>query len=205
YIYSESNKGFWIHQYIGNKSKFLLSNNKEIQITLKSDFPWNGNVKMELELSGNQRFSMFLRIPIWSKESELSINDSQYQNELTPGRYVEIIRNWNNKDVIKLHFKMTPKFEFSDRRIKSNRNKIAISYGPLIYCLEEIDNKKIKFFDAIISKNPNFTVRYVPDFLGGINLIEGNLLDKNKFVAIPYYAWCNRGFNKMQVWLSAEK
>lgn len=205
YVYSESNKEIWVHQYIGNKSKFLLNNNKEVQFTLKSGFPWNGNVKIELELSGNQNFSIFLRIPLWSKESELSINDSQYQNTLTPGRYVEIIRNWNNKDVIKLNFNMEPKFEFSDRRINSNRNKIAISYGPLIYCLEEIDNKNIKFFDALISKKPNFTVRYGPDLLGGINVIEGNLLDKNKFVAIPYYAWCNRGSNKMQVWLAVEK
>lgn len=36
-------------------------------------------------------------------------------------------------------------------------------------------------------------------------VIEGNLLDNKKFIAIPYYAWCNRGPNKMQIWHKKEK
>jgi len=36
--------------------------------------------------------------------------------------------------------------------------------------------------------------------LGGMNIIRGNLVQGNNFTAIPYYAWANRGPDKMQVW-----
>jgi hypothetical protein len=205
YIYSVSENGIWIHQYIGSKMKTVLDENKKINLNLDSDFPWDGKVKITLELKGNQNFSIFLRVPNWCNDAALFINNSKYQGRLSPGKYVEIIRNWNNNDVIKLNLKMEPKLELSDRRIKENRGRVAISFGPLIYCMEQIDNTKFNIFRAEISKYSNLRVSYKSDLLGGINVIEGNLLDNKKFIAIPYYAWCNRGPNKMQIWHKKEK
>lgn len=77
---------------------------------------------------------------------------------------------------------------------------IALSNGPLIYCIEQIDNKEIDILDMKISKIPNLKVIYDPTLLGGINTIRGNLIKGNNFTAIPYYAWANRGPDKMKVW-----
>ncbi|MFW9897887.1 MAG: glycoside hydrolase family 127 protein [Candidatus Thorarchaeota archaeon] len=205
YIYSVSEKGIWIHQYIGSKMKTVLDENKKINLNLSSDFPWDGKVKITLELKGNQNFSIFLRIPNWCNDAALFINNTKYQGRLPSGKYIEIIRNWNNNDVIKLNLKMEPKLELGNRRIKENRGRVAISFGPLIYCMEQIDNTKFNIFRAEISRNSNLRVSYKSDLLGGINVIEGNLLDNKKFVAIPYYSWCNRGPNKMQIWHKREK
>ncbi|MHA1526398.1 MAG: glycoside hydrolase family 127 protein [Promethearchaeota archaeon] len=197
FLYSSSVKGIWIHQYIGSKVNFM---NNGIELLQESEFPWNGNVKLLLSLKNVSKFSIFLRIPKWCNEMDLYINNEKYQDTYMPGTYVEILRNWKNDDTININFRMVPKLEKSDLRIKSNRGKIAISHGPLIYCIEQIDNKEIDILDMKISKIPNLKVIYDHTMLGGMNIIRGNLVQGNNFTAIPYYAWANRGPDKMQVW-----
>jgi len=99
-----------------------------------------------------------------------------------------------------MDFSMKPKLIESDPRIKSNRERGALSYGPIIYCLEQIDNKHIDIFDLVIPKNQEFIVSYKPNLLDGINIIQGTTLRGENFISIPYYAWNNRGPTIMQVW-----
>ena len=178
--------------------------NNGIELLQESEFPWKGNVKLRLSLKNVSKFSIFLRIPKWCKEMDLHINNEKYQDNYLPGTYLEILRNWKNDDSINIDFRMVPKLEESDLRFKSNRGKVAISNGPLFYCIEQIDNKEIDILNMKISKNPNLKVIYDPSMWRGINIIEGNLMQGNNFTAIPYYAWANRGPNKMQVWHKIE-
>ena len=205
YIYSISEKGIWIHQYIGSKATIKLDNIQEVNVIQESSFPWNGNVKIKLDLKSEQSFSFFLRIPKWCSEIELRVNGLKHQDNLTPGRYAEIINRWKNNDIIEIDLKMEPKLIRSDPRIKSNRGKVVISYGPLIYCLEQQDNHNIDWFNEIISKSSELRVELKPELLNGINIIRGNTLDNKIFTAVPYYVWGNRGPNKMQVWNKLEK
>jgi len=205
YVYSTSEKGIWIHQYVGNRTSIRLTSDKIITLIQESHFPWRGKVKIKLEMKNNQKFKLFFRIPKWCNETELKINQEKYQDYLTPGKYVEIIRNWTNDDIIDLNFKMELRLEKSDQRIKANHGRVAISCGPLIYCIEQRDNKNINIFKSRISQNTDLKITYKPEFLGGINIIEGNLVNGQKFTAIPYYTWGNRGPNNMQIWNLIEK
>ncbi len=199
YIYSTSERGIWIHQYIGNDAKIDLDSNL-IRISQTSRFPWRGEVKIKLILSKSQKFSLFLRIPDWSIDTELKINGLKYSEGLSHGKYVEILRNWLDNDILYLTFKLKPKFVESDQRIKDNRGRVAITNGPLIYCLEQKDNENIDIFNIVISKNQGLTVKFEKDLLGGVNIITGTTIDQSKITAIPYFMWNNRGANNMQVW-----
>ncbi|MFW9949971.1 MAG: glycoside hydrolase family 127 protein, partial [Candidatus Thorarchaeota archaeon] len=199
YIYSKSAKGIWIHQYIGNSSSIELGSN-EIKISVKSGFPWKGHVNIKLNISKSQKFSIFLRIPNWSIETELKINGEKYYDSIFSGKYVEIIKNWFDNDSLDITFKMEAKFVESDQRIKSNRGRAAISNGPLIYCLEQIDNKNLDLFNTILKKDQDLIVEYQQEMLEGVNIIIGEDSSGQDFTAIPYYAWNNRGKNNMQIW-----
>ncbi len=199
YIYSTSEKGIWIHQYIGNTTNINFRSNL-IKISQKSLFPWKGKVEIHLNLSKSQKFSIFLRIPNWSIDAELKVNGIKHSDGLSKGKYVEILRNWLDNDIILLTFKMKPNLIESDPRIKDNRGREAISYGPLIYCLEQKDNKKFDIFKTIIPRNQEFIVKYKPELLGGINIITGKNSNNEIFTAIPYFAWSNREADKMQIW-----
>ena len=95
---------------------------------------------------------------------------------------------------------MEPLLLESDPRVKNNRDKGVLSYGPLIYCLEQRDNKQFDIFNVKIPKNQTFQVNYEPSLLDGINIIRGTTSTDEKFIAIPYYSWNNRGPTKMQIW-----
>jgi hypothetical protein len=203
YIYSASEKGIWIHQYIGNNANIDLGSNT-IKINQKTGFPWEGDVNFKLNLNKSQKFSIFLRIPKWSIETELKINGKQYYDGLTSGKYVEIVRNWLDNDSLDIAFKMKAMLVKSNQRIKNNRGRVAISNGPLIYCLEQKDNKDLDIFTAIIKKDQDLNVKFQPEMLGGVNIIVGEDSSGKDFTAIPYYAWNNRGADKMQIWHLAD-
>ena len=203
YIYSTSENGIWIHQYIGNNANIDLGSNT-IKISQKSGFPWKGDVKILLNLSKSQKFSIFLRIPKWSIETELRINAVQYYDNLSNGKYVEIMRNWLDNDCLDIKFKMKANFVESDQRIKNNRGRVAISNSPLIYCVEQKDNKNLDIFTTILKKDQDLTVKCQPEMLEGVNNIVGKVSGGKNFTAIPYYAWNNRGADKMLIWHLAD-
>ncbi len=199
YIYSTSEKGIWVHQYIGNTTNINFHSNI-IKISQISLFPWKGKIEIHLNLSKSQKFSIFLRIPNWSIDAELKVNGIKHSDGLSKGKYVEILRNWLDNDIILLTIKIKPNLIESDPRIKDNRGRAAISYGPLIYCLEQKDNKKFDIFRTIIPRNQEFVVKYKSELLGGINIINGKNSNNEIFTVIPYFAWSNRGADKMQIW-----
>jgi hypothetical protein len=83
----------------------------------------------------------------------------------------------------------------TNEKVVTNKDKVALEYGPIVYALEEMDNKDN--FDAIkINPSETFKVEYNPSLLNGINVIENSNLK-----AIPYYSWSNRGVGKMKVWI----
>ena len=120
---------------------------------------------------------------------------------MTPGTYIEIIRNWVDNDIIDIEFGMVPNFIENDLRRKDTRGFISIQNGPLIYCLEQKDNKAFDIFGAKIPKDQELKIEFESSLLGGINIIHGKTENGLDFKAIPYYSWNNRGADKMQVWL----
>lgn len=200
YIYSVGKDSIWLHQYIGCSTKFEL-NNRTIKIIQESGFPWNGKVNIQLSLEQNQKFSFFFRVPSWTVTPNLFINGLEYKNQLTPGKYTEIIRNWVDNDVIEIEFGMTPKFVENDPRRKDTRGFVSIQNGPLIYCLEQKDNSSFDIFSEVFPKDQELMVEFDSSLLGGVNTIHGKTVNGLDFIAIPYYSWNNRGPDKMQVWL----
>ncbi len=200
FIFSLGDNSIWLHQYIGSTADLKLNNNS-IKINQVSGFPWNGNVKVTMQLEKNQKFSFFLRIPNWSYYPKLFINELEYENELTPGKYIEIIRNWTDNDIIEIEFGIVPKFVENVFKRKDTRGFVSIQNGPIIYCLEQKDNNSFDIFKMKISKDQELEVEFNASLLGGINVIHGKTVNSLEFKAIPYYSWNNRGADKMQVWL----
>ncbi len=199
YIYSKSENGLFIHQYIGSILNFEI-NKVPIEIHQQSEFPWQGKVKLKIFLSNNLTFKMFLRIPRWSKKSRIVINGELLKDDLIPNTYLEINRNWKDKDELAMIFEMVPNIQYGDPRVKDIRHMVCISNGPLIYCLEQKDNKNFDITQIQIPEDIPLIVIYKDNLLGGINVIEGKIASGEKIVAIPYYAWNNRGTDKMLIW-----
>jgi DUF1680 family protein len=92
-------------------------------------------------------------------------------------------------------------------KVEADRGKAALTRGPIVYCVEGIDNNN-HVFDLVIPNETEFQAGYQKNLLGGIVTISGkvkNISGKDRIIrAIPYYAWSHRGPGEMTVWLNRE-
>jgi DUF1680 family protein len=77
---------------------------------------------------------------------------------------------------------------------------VALTRGPLVYCLESIDNPGLHLFAARLDP-ATFQPEFEPELLGGVWVLRGRTHQGQPCTAIPYYAWANRGPSQMTVWV----
>lgn len=204
YIYSTSKNGIWIHQYIGSELEIPINSRKSVKIKQESQFPWNGKIKIQFFCENNEEFSLYLRIPEWSNNANISLNNEEIKKNVRQNSYLRINRKWSNEDLLKFDFQMQPRLISDEMQRKQTNGKRVIQYGPLIYCLENIDNKDLDISELIIAAEPHLKTKFNSSFLERVAIIKGKTRSGKIFKAIPYFAWCNRGKSKMRVWINAD-
>ncbi|WP_299093355.1 beta-L-arabinofuranosidase domain-containing protein [uncultured Metabacillus sp.] len=219
YIYSQNIDDIVVHLYVQGEATFHL-HGQEIKLKQKTDYPWNGKISITLDLESSATFGVKLRIPEWCKKAQLKVNNKEIEiTDLFDKGYVRIEREWKNNDRVELELFMPIERIYSHPKVRQNVNTVAIQRGPIIYCLESIDNS-CSLHE--ISLPPEGVLKSVYDetLLGGVVKIigEAELVDdddwenklystnkpKNKpfqITAIPYYAWDNRASGQMRVWI----
>jgi uncharacterized protein len=109
------------------------------------------------------------------------------------------------------------RMKFCRYEVDVNRGRLALTRGPLVYCLEQIDNGPE--LDAVsIPSNAVFSPKEQSDLFNGITVLTGPAVrertstealyadqpparQKINVTAVPYYAWNNRGPGEMLVWV----
>jgi DUF1680 family protein len=109
--------------------------------------------------------------------------------------FVAIHRTWQAGDVVTLELPMPVQRVLGHEQVVNNRGRVALERGPLVYCVEGVDNGRLS--DLSLPDTMPLTTESRPDLLSGVTVIRGEGL-----FAIPYYAWANRGIGEMAVWLS---
>lgn len=228
YIYSHSEDGVWINLFVGSTTIIPLKNGN-LTITQETGYPWDGRVKISLQPDKRRKFRVAIRIPGWAQNTPvpgttyqyLQPTDSSIQLLLngkkidydTQNGYALIERRWKKDDIIDLHLPMPVQRVVTIDSVKENTNRVAMQRGPIVYCVEGVDNDG-KAHNIILPDKQPFTAGYQPHLLGGIVTIqtetpvvvptyngEGVTTITKKITAIPYFSWANRGRGEMQVWI----
>ena len=212
YVYAVKGNEIYVNLYVANDAKIDLGH-KKVKLSQKTDYPWSGDVEIDVQTSG--LYDLMLRIPGWALNRPLPSTLYSYADGMTGGwdiringeeydcapidGYCRISRTWKKGDVVSLSFDMKPRTVTADIRVEADRDKVAVERGPLVYCVESVDNEGIDIFSEPLSLKPEFTS-------GNMN-IEGTgitTLKAGGITFIPYYAWSHRGDSEMTVWLETE-
>lgn len=213
-IYSKTGNTLYTNLYASNEAKVELQN-QDIIVTQDTSYPWDGKVKFTVEPEMEGEFTVKFRIPGWSRNAVLPGDLYQYvskdeaSNKLSlngeeidvvaDNGYFTLTRTWKSGDQVELEFPMSVRKVKANPEVEEDLGKMSLEYGPIVYAVEEIDNKST--FDNIrLTANEEFKVEMQPELLGGVKTISNE-----KLTAIPYYAWSNRGIGKMKVWLPTEE
>jgi len=202
YIYGTSDDAIFVNLFIGSKATFKFKG-QEVSLEQITDYPWNGRVRLSYNSDFPLKSAINIRIPGWCKGYTISVNGEEVKSSAKLG-YVTINRKWEKDDVVMINFTMPVEMVAADSRVKQDVGKRAIQRGPLVYCMEETDNRT-DFAGSTISANTTFTTKYDSKLLGGITSIETT--GSKPIKLIPYYSWDNREAGQMKVWLdySSEK
>jgi uncharacterized protein len=226
YFYSTSDDGIYVHLYDNSELDWRLENGTGLKVAQKTNYPWDGNVEMTVTPSQPSDFVVYLRIPGWADSAQVKVNGTAVPGA-KPGAYLPIRRRWASGDRVQLQMEMMAQVLEANPRVADDTGRVAVQRGPLVYCLEEVDQSNGVMLSDValeLGKRPGseFQTEMKNDLLGGVLLLHHtgvsydrpttlNTLyprytgtnEKTKKVPltfIPYYAWANRQATAMQVW-----
>jgi len=220
YIYSTKDEEIDIHLYMSSQSVIDIKDNP-VSISQKTDYPWDGNVTIEVSPQRETLFAINLRIPGWCKNAQITVNEEVYNAEqMNSHGYIKIERIWKKGDTIGLTLDMPVMRIKAHPSVRENVGKVAIKRGPLVYCAEQADNGS-DLHNIVLPKESDFEGCFENDFLGGAYIIKANAkrIDSNGWTKslyaddseivtipgtiklIPYYLWANRDPGEMIVWM----
>jgi len=153
---------------------------------------------------------------------QVLVNSKHLEESVRSGSYLPITRRWKKGDEVRLNLSMSVDF-LETHPHSSNNSRLAISRGPIIYCIEGADHPGVNIFDIVLPADTKLTPHFKSSLLGGVVALKGTVLLQNlsnwqgklyrpyrkekktktellEVTAIPYYAWANRGSGKMSVW-----
>ena len=220
YIYSMHKDEIYTHLYISSETEINMSKSK-VKIKQETRYPWDEKVMISVSLDEEKEFSLLLRIPGWCDNAKICINGEEINvcNTKVNG-YAKLKRIWKNGDVVELVLPMMIQRIKAHPNVRTNIGKVALQRGPVVYCLEEIDNGP-SLHEIVLPHKSELKSEFDDNLLGGITVItaeaerynspwEDELYKANvesqyrpvtvKF--IPYYAWANRTSGEMMVWIT---
>lgn len=210
YIYGVDGADIYTHLYIGNQTDIPV-NNDVVQIRIDSMFPWNGNIKVKVQ-GVKEKIKLHFRIPSYSEKFQLYCNGEEQELKVNNGyAYVEICENSR----IDIQFDMPVAFLHANYKVSADVGKVAIKRGPIVYCLEEIDNGPdlqciyLSSKEAHVRKSRSFPECFEIELQGrrliskseGLYSSDGLSYSDVNIQAIPYAYWNNRREGEMLVWI----
>lgn len=196
YVYATSSDALWVNLYIASETNVNIDG-MPVAIKQATNYPWEGKVQFTLNPDQKKAFTLKLHLPDWCKNYTLTVNGKECKHIEEMG-YLLVDRIWQQGDEVSFDMAMPVEVVAADLRVKANTGKRCLQRGPLVYCMEEIDNPQYE--KAVLLPSMNYMTAFEQDLLNGvvtITAVNGN--DTYKF--IPYYAWDNREPGKMKVWV----
>lgn len=207
WMYATGKDSLYVNLYAGSTVTVGNVAGTKVEIEQTTDYPWSGKVAIVVRPAAEKRFAVHLRVPrrdvsrLYTSQpaveglKSLSVNGSNETVKLDNG-YAVIEREWKAGDRIALELPLVPQRVKADGRVAADRGRVALRYGPLVYCIESADQN----VDQVLRPDAPLTTEWKPDLLGGVVVIHSTFADGKRLMAIPYYARANRG-GRFVVWM----
>lgn len=230
YAYAVGDDRLFVNLYARSEASADVAGNA-VKVSQRTDYPWNGAVRLAIEPSQAAEFALCLRIPGWVRgkplpsdlytyddptpaEWSVKVNGETLKPEVADG-FAVIRRPWKSGDVVELDLPMPVRRVAGNPKIAALQGRVALERGPVVYAFEGIDNGG-SVRDIVLPASAEPTAVSKPDLLGGVAILDvhgarrivrtgaGLIATSVRLTAVPYAWWNNRGLSQMAVWLGRD-
>jgi uncharacterized protein len=217
YIYSSSDDTVAVHLYIQGTADLEIGE-QTVKLKQTTNYPWDGTVNVQLDITQSAKFTVKLRIPGWYHKYQVSVNGVSIETSIDKG-YISFQCEWRSGDTITLNLEMPVERVYAHPDVLADEGHVALQRGPIVYCLESVDHA-VPINRVRLLSDATLRAEFVPDLLNGIVAIKGNAEYADsadwgaslyrteppqwkpcEITAIPYCYWDNREPGQMLVWL----
>ncbi|HYO08910.1 MAG TPA: glycoside hydrolase family 127 protein [Tepidisphaeraceae bacterium] len=211
----------YVNLYAGSDATLKFPDG-DVRLKQETRYPWDGKVRLTVNLSPNRPLNLLARIPSWAEGVTATVNGTNVPVRSEDG-YARFDGTWKDGSVLELNFPMPVRRLKADPRVKDNAGRVALQRGPIVYCAEAVDHGG-HVSNLYLPPDAQLTAEHRPDLLDGVTVITGKAMAKVSakdpapkevpFTAVPYYAWDNRSGNaasgspkaggEMAVWLAED-
>lgn len=213
YLFFQSGDSIRMNLFVSGTYHAVMAGTP-VEITVATRFPWEGDVTIRLTAKAAMHGSFRVRIPKYARNPQFSCGETAIQPEMDRG--YAVIGVDGSELEFRFRFDMKPHLVYADPRVAADAGKCAVKKGPLVYCLEEMDNGANL---AGLQLNPNAPLqeRFDAELLGGTTVVEaegwrlrwqGGLYgtepperEQVSLRFVPYSFWGNRTPGEMAVWV----
>lgn len=228
YAYAQRDRDLFVNLFISGGTQFEVAG-RIVQLDQQSRYPWEGRIQLTVNPDQPARFALRLRIPGWAHNEptpgtlyrfvnsvdqppQVLINGEAVAHETVDG-YARVDRVWSPGDRVEFRLPMPVRRILADERVEADRGRVALQRGPLMFCLEGVDQPEGHTLNLVIPDEAPIRSEYRPELLGGVEVLTGKAEVVRRsaegqpvangtqdFTAIPYYAWAHREPCAMTVW-----
>ena len=215
YIYGRDEECIYLNLFISNDAVINVGE-KEIKVSMETKFPYENVCRVSVSNVPEDGIKIAIRKPDYASDYQVAVDGRKAEIEVLKGYvYLELKEDSD----IQIFFEAPARFVRANPLVRADSGKIALMRGPLVYCLEEIDN------------GTNLSALYVDaktdireeksELFGGSILLhfhgkrivdteweEDELYaehpirwEETELTAVPYAYWNNRGMGEMSVWI----
>ena len=217
YIYAQDEKSIYINLFISSVIETRMQS-AGVKISMVSDVP-GGIVDVSILSDAAQSFTLRVRIPEYFKNCQFTLEGRSISPVIENG-YAVLAVSRAGEQKLRITGTVKPEWTAANTHVRADAGKIALQYGPYVYCLEETDNGP-ELPDVFVSASAEIRaeepVRGLPGNLPVLSFdakrlssgVEDRLYGTPAFAlrdvrlkAVPYGLWCNREPGEMLVWLN---
>jgi hypothetical protein len=209
--------------YGANEVKVQLKNGMSFTMIQETNYPWDGLIRFRFrDIRRDQSFTLMIRVPGWVESGIIQYaGQTRVITENDGNTYIPLEVKRLEDSRIEVRFDMPARYTIAHPFVEENGNQVAVERGPIIYCMEnpdadvetlddilllsdaefyatdyEILGKKLVALEtkaAYLRKKQDRRALYQPLKIEGIDIIPVRM--------IPYFAWDNRGYGEMRIWM----
>ena len=195
YVYGVEDDRVYVHQFMASEADV-----DGCRVTQTTNYPLDGAVTVRAE---GKRLA--IRIPGWCRSFTAS---APYKMQNGYAFFEE--------NEVTVRFDMPVTLVEADLRVQNNAGRVAVTRGPVVYCLEAVDNgpllRSVRLDPAAVFAVeesqfglPVLTVTGERKKAGeGLYRPYCAAYQPAKLKLIPYFAFANRGISEMLVWIAVK-